>query len=65
VRRHPDALARLVAVGLLGTWTYLGMHSLTDNLYVNNIFLHLGVMLGMLAVLYNQTWKHTPVMRTA
>lgn len=64
-RRHPDALGRLAAVGLLGTWTYLGMHSLTDNLYVNNIFLHLGVMLGMLAVLYNQVWKHTPVMRTA
>ncbi|MEP7290619.1 MAG: O-antigen ligase family protein [Chloroflexota bacterium] len=51
-RRHPDPLARLIAVGLLGTWTYLAVHSLTDNLYVNNLFLHLGVLLGVLALLY-------------
>ncbi len=50
-RRQPDPLARLIVVGLLGTWTYLTFHSLTDNLYVNNLFLHLGVMLGLLAVL--------------
>lgn len=60
-RRHPDLLARLTAVGLLGTWTYLSIHSLTDNLYVNNLFLHLGVMLGLLAVLHRQTWKGAPV----
>ncbi len=50
-RRHPDPLARLIVIGLLGTWTYLAVHSLTDNLYVNNLFLHLGVMLGLLALL--------------
>ncbi len=58
VRRHPDRLSRLVAIGLLGTWTYLSVHSLTDDLYVNNLFLHLGVMMGLLAVLYHQTWNH-------
>ncbi len=52
-RRQPDPLARLIVVGLLGTWTYLAVHSLTDNLYVNNLFLHLGVLLGVLAVLGN------------
>jgi hypothetical protein len=51
-RRHPDPLARLIAVGLFGTWTYLAVHSLTDNLYVNNLFLHLGVLLGVLALLH-------------
>ena len=51
-RRHPDPLARFIVVGLFGTWIYLAVHSLTDNLYVNNLFLHLGVMLGILAVLY-------------
>jgi len=56
-RAHPDVLARFVAVGLLGTWTYLAFHSLLDNLYVNNVFLHLGVLLGLLAVLYQQTSK--------
>ena len=50
-RRHPDPLARFIVVGLFGTWTYLAFHSLTDNLYVNNLFLHLGALLGILAVL--------------
>lgn len=57
VRRHPNGIARLTAAGLLGTWVYLGVHSLTDNLYVNNLFLHIGVMLGVLAVLYAETWE--------
>jgi putative inorganic carbon (hco3(-)) transporter len=56
LRRHPDLLVRFTGVGLLGTWIYLAVHSLTDNLYVNNLFLHIGLMLGILAVLYNQTW---------
>ncbi|MBZ0299731.1 MAG: O-antigen ligase family protein, partial [Anaerolineae bacterium] len=53
-RKHPDIVARFVATGLLGTWTYLSVHSLFDDLYVNNLFLHLGLMLGILGVLYNQ-----------
>lgn len=58
VRNHPDTVARLVAIGLLGTWTYLSIHSLTDNLYVNNMFLHIGVMIGLVAVLYRQTFSY-------
>lgn len=57
-RAHPDVLARFVAIGLLGTWTYLTIHSFFDNLYVNNLFLHIGLMLGILAILYNQTRIH-------
>lgn len=57
-RHHPDLIARSVAIGMLGTWTYISMHSLTDNLYVNNMFLHLGIMFGVLAVLHRQTWQH-------
>jgi O-antigen ligase len=53
-RRHPDPLARFMAVGLFGSWVYLATHSLTDNLYVNNLFLHLGIMIGTVSVLYNQ-----------
>jgi putative inorganic carbon (hco3(-)) transporter len=60
-RHHPDLLARFVAVGLLGTWTYLAIHSLFDNLYVNNLFLHIGFMIGVLVLLYNQTCKHYKV----
>lgn len=60
-RRHPDALARFFAVGLVGTWMYLTIHSLTDNLFVNNMFLHIGVMLGILAVLHYQTTSRVRV----
>jgi O-antigen ligase len=55
-RRHPDPLARGLAIGGLGTWTYIAAHSLTDNLYVNNLFIHIGVLFGTVSVLYNQTW---------
>lgn len=61
-RRQPDDLSRCMAVGLIGTWVYLLAHSLTDNLYVNNIFIHLGVMLGILAVLHRQIARFTIVM---
>lgn len=56
-RRHPDLTARLSAIGLLGSFMYLSVHSLTDNLYVNNLFLHVGVLLGILALLDRQTWS--------
>jgi putative inorganic carbon (HCO3(-)) transporter len=68
-RSHPDLLARSLAVGLLGTWAYLAFHSLLDNLYVNNLFLHLGMMLGLLAnfvrlIHYSHYWglhvRHQP-----
>ncbi len=54
IRNHPDILARLIGIGLLGTWAYLSIHNFFDNLYVNNLFLHLGLMLGIVAVLVSQ-----------
>ncbi len=57
LRRHPEPLVRIVAVGFMGTWTYLLVHSLTDNLFVNNLFLHLGVMIGVITYLYQQLWR--------
>jgi O-antigen ligase len=61
IRKHPDSLARLVSIGLLGSWVYLGVHTLFDNLYVNNVFIHIGLMFGLLATLYNQVWYHRKV----
>lgn len=43
---------RGIALGLLGAWTALSVHHLLDKLYVNNLYLHLGVMLGLLQVLW-------------
>ena len=48
--RYP---ARGVAVGLMGIWAHLSTHHLVDNLYVNNVFLHLGALLGILILLRN------------
>jgi O-antigen ligase len=56
-RRHPDRVLRSVVIGLLGTWVYLSVHSLTDNLYVNNTFLHIGVLLGILAHIHYSIWN--------
>ncbi len=50
-----DGLQRGLSIGLLGTWTHLSVHHLFDNLYVNNVHLHIGVMLGLLAWLIRST----------
>ncbi len=47
--QQTDLLKRGILIGLLGTWTHFLAHSLVDKLTVNNLFLHLGVMLGLLA----------------
>ena len=53
-RRHPNPWARACIIGLLGSWTYIAVHSLFDNLFVNNLFLHIGVLLSVLAILDRQ-----------
>ena len=53
-RNHPDRTGRAVAVGLLGCWAYIAAHSVFDNLFVNNLFLHIGVLLAVLAILHRQ-----------
>jgi putative inorganic carbon (HCO3(-)) transporter len=50
-RALSDAWQRGLAIGLLGAWTHLSVHSLFDNLYVNNVHLYIGVMLGLVALL--------------
>ena len=57
LRHNPDLLIRAAGIGLLGTWAYLAVHSLLDNLYVNNVFLHLGALLGVLTILTELTWS--------
>ena len=52
--RTRDPLWRGLTLGLLGVWTHLAVHSLFDKLYVNNLFLHLGVTLGLLALAWQR-----------
>jgi O-antigen ligase len=55
VTRRAKGFLRGVAIGLLGTWTHLSVHHLFDNLYVNNVHLHVGVWLGILAFVVQRT----------
>jgi len=55
VTRRAGGLWRGVAIGLLGTWTHLSVHHFLDNLYVNNVHLHVGVMLGLLTFVMQRT----------
>lgn len=56
---HPDFMVRIVACGLFGSWAYILSHSLLDSLYVNNLFLHIGVLLGAVVVLHQQLSRFT------
>jgi O-antigen ligase len=42
---------RGIGLGLLSVWVALAAHHLVDKLYVNNIYIHLGVLLGLLQLL--------------
>ncbi|MCX7681622.1 MAG: O-antigen ligase family protein [Anaerolineae bacterium] len=46
--RRAQGWPRGLAIGLLGAWTHLSVHNFLDNLYVNNVHLHIGVLLGLL-----------------
>jgi O-antigen ligase len=50
LKQH-DGLKRGIVLGLLAAFAALAVHHLVDKLYVNNIYIHLGVMLGLLQLL--------------
>ena len=53
--RRARGLLRGVAIGILGAWTHLSVHHLLDNLYVNNVHLLVGVLLGILVLIVRET----------
>jgi O-antigen ligase len=55
--RRTRGFLRGIAIGLLGAWTHLSVHHFLDNLYVNNVHLHVGVLLGLLAFVIQQAGK--------
>lgn len=44
---------RGLAIGLLGAMVHLSVHNAFDSLWVSNIFLHVGALLGVLSILHN------------
>jgi len=51
VARQTDGWRRGVALGLLGVWVAFTTHNLVDKLYVNNIYIKLGALFGLLQLL--------------
>ncbi len=47
--RHSDGLTRGIAIGLMGVWAHLSVHNFFDNLYVNNVHLMVGALMGVVA----------------
>ncbi|MCU0520229.1 MAG: O-antigen ligase family protein, partial [Anaerolineae bacterium] len=44
-----DGWRRRLALGLVGAWVHLAVHSLVDNLLVNNVHVHVGVLAALTA----------------
>lgn len=61
--RRLDWPERGIALGLLAVWTALAVHHLVDKLYVNNIYVHLGALLGLQQVLGRETTRETTNVR--
>ena len=55
VTRRARGILRGIGVGLLGAWGHITVHHLLDNLLVNNVHLHVGVLLGLAAFVIQQT----------
>lgn len=51
VLHQHSGFERGVALGILGVWAHITVHSLFDKLLVNNVFLHFGAMLGLIGSL--------------
>lgn len=51
ILRRLDWPHRGIALGLLAAWTAISVHHLVDKLYVNNMFIFFGVMLGLQQIL--------------
>jgi len=51
ITRTTGGLTRGLAIGLLGVWTHLAVHNFFDNLYVNNVHVLVGALMGAVASL--------------
>ena len=53
--RRAHGWSRALAIGLLGAWTQLAVHSLVDNLLVNNVNLVVGVFVALSAYSFQRS----------
>jgi len=50
--RRSSGFERAVAAGCLGVLVHLNVHNLVDNLYVQGMYLHIAIVLGLLCLIY-------------
>jgi len=48
--RASTGVWRAVAAGVFGVLTHLAVHNLFDNLWVHDMYIHVGILLGLLAI---------------
>jgi putative inorganic carbon (HCO3(-)) transporter len=53
--RATDGFDRAVVAGGIGTLIHLHTHNLVDNLYVQGMYLHVAVVIGLIALIYLKT----------
>ena len=51
--RRSSGFQRAVAAGCLGVLVHLNVHNLVDNLFVQGMYLHIAIVLGLLCLIYN------------
>lgn len=51
ILKHNEWPQRGMALGLVAAWTAISVHHAVDKLYVNNMFIYFGVMLGLQQIL--------------
>ncbi len=61
--RRAHGWSRALAIGLLGAWTHLAVHSLVDNLLVNNVNLVVGVFVALSAYSFQRSAAGRRVMQ--
>lgn len=54
VVQRSRGLNRAVAIGAAGILVHLHVHNLFDNLYVQGMYLHIAIILGLVSVIYHQ-----------
>jgi O-antigen ligase len=51
--RRSSGFQRAVAAGCIGVLVHLSVHNLVDNLYVQGMYLHIAIVLGLLCLIWN------------
>jgi O-antigen ligase len=74
VRRN-DSFLRAVAAGAIGIFVHLHIHNMVDNLYVQGMYLHVAIVLGLVSLIYIEkntrqsrtvnAWQHKSRLRDA